>query len=86
MRPSPNPCPGRPSRTALLGAFSAVLLSGCASFGYQPVQPYEREALASPLMVFLRDPISDKHFQHVFETREGARGATGIDGGGCGCN
>lgn len=67
----------------LLGS---LLLGGCADFGYKPVQPFEREALASPLMAFKRDPISDRHLQHVFETREGARGATGIEGGGCGCN
>lgn len=71
-----------------VGAFVpfALLLGGCAEFRYQAVQPYEREALASPLMAFSRNPISDRHLQHVFETREGARGATGIDGGGCGCN
>jgi hypothetical protein len=61
-------------------------LSGCAEFGYRPVMPYERETLASPLMAVSRDPLSDKYLQHVFETREGARGATGASGGGCGCN
>lgn len=64
----------------------AATLVGCSTFGYQPVMPYEREALASPLMALSRDPLSDKYLQHVFETREGARGATGINGGGCGCN
>jgi hypothetical protein len=78
--------PRRSHRTVVLGIVAGVLLSGCSSFGYRPVQPYEREALASPLMALSRDPISDKHLQHVFETREGARGATGNTGGGCGCN
>lgn len=64
----------------------AATMSGCSTFGYQPVMPYEREALANPLMALSRDPLSDKYLQHVFETREGARGATGINGGGCGCN
>ncbi len=70
----------------LLPVLLAATTGGCSTFGYQPVMPYEREALASPLMALSRDPLSDKYLQHVFETREGARGATGINGGGCGCN
>jgi hypothetical protein len=73
----------KPRTVLILGA---VLLSGCQSFGYRPVMPYERENLASPLMSLSRDPISDSYLQHMYETREGARGATGINGGGCGCN
>jgi hypothetical protein len=37
-------------------------------------------------MSFNRNPISNSYFDHVFESREGARGATGVVGGGCGCN
>jgi hypothetical protein len=68
----------------ILMAVLALLASGCSL--YQPVKPYEREVLAGPLMAVSRDPIADAHLQHVFETREGARGATGASGGGCGCN
>ncbi len=50
------------------------------------VKPYERERLADPLMKFPRDPLSAKHFEHVHEVREGSRGGTGVQGGGCGCN
>jgi hypothetical protein len=50
------------------------------------VKPYEREHLADPIMSFNRDPISSVYLEHVFGTREGAHGATGIAGGGCGCN
>lgn len=61
-----------------------TLLSGCA---VQPwVQPYERETLADPIMSFSRDPIADKHRQHVFQVREGTRGAGITQGSGCGCN
>jgi hypothetical protein len=72
-------------RVLLLGA-GALLLGGCSAFGYKPVMPYEREALASPLMAPSRDPISDRYLEHVLETREGARGAAIANGGGCGCN
>lgn len=61
------------------------LLTGCASL--EPwVQPYEREYLADSIMNEPRDPISDKHRQHVFDTREAGRGAVSSEGGGCGCN
>ncbi len=63
-----------------------LLLSGCSPV--EPwVMPYEREALADPIMLPSRVPLVDRHRQHVFETREGARGAGGLaKGGGCGCN
>ena len=62
----------------------AMLFGGCS---IQPwVKPYERERLADPIMKFARDSLPDKHFEHVRDVREGARGATGVQGGGCGCN
>jgi hypothetical protein len=70
------------TRSALLAV--CLLLAGC---GVQPwVKPYEREALADPVMSFSRDPLADRHRQHVFDVREGARGAGASQGGGCGCN
>ena len=50
------------------------------------VKPYEREHLADPQMKFSRFALADKHREHVHDVREGARGATGVQGGGCGCN
>ncbi len=63
---------------------SMALLSGCAIEPW--VKPYERERLADPMMKFSRNGLADKHRDHVFEVREGGRGATGVQGGGCGCN
>ena len=62
----------------------AVLLSGCAMEPW--VKPYERERLADPVMNLQRDALAAKHFEHIHDVREGARGATGVQGGGCGCN
>lgn len=69
-----------------LAALAAVVaLSGCSSL--EPwVKPYERDRLSSPLLNWERDRLSDKHFTHAREVREGARGATAVQGGGCGCN
>jgi hypothetical protein len=64
---------------------AAALLSGCAPI--EPwVKPYERERLADPMMNPARDALASKHQAHVREVREAARGATGVQGGGCGCN
>ena len=84
---------------AIMAAALLALLGGCAA--PQPwVKPYEREHFlkdsvetkgegehfADPIMSMSRNPVSDVYLEHVFETREGARGATGLVGGGCGCN
>jgi hypothetical protein len=69
-----------------LAALAALAtLAGCAT-PTPWVKPYEREHLADPIMSFARDPISSSYLEHVLETREGSRGATGAVGGGCGCN
>ena len=61
-----------------------LILSGCS---IQPwVKPYERQNLADPIMSFSRDPSSSSYMHHVYQSREGARGAEGGAGGGCGCN
>jgi Domain of unknown function (DUF4266) len=69
----------------VLGALSVAVLSGCGNI--EPwVKPYERQALADPIMALNPNPVSSAYMDHVFEAREGARGALGSAGGGCGCN
>ncbi len=73
-----------------------VMLSffgGCASMPSMPsmkikpwVSPYERNNLADPIMSFNRAPVASAYLHHVYQAREGARGAEGGSGGGCGCN
>jgi hypothetical protein len=63
---------------------STLLLGGCSIEPW--VKPYERERLADPMMKFSRDALADKHREHVLDVREAAHGATGVQGGGCGCN
>ncbi len=66
-------------------AATLAALAGCAA--PEPwVKPYEREALADPVMQLSRNPMMDGYRQHVFDVREGSRGATDSEGGGCGCN
>jgi hypothetical protein len=73
----------RLATASLLAAL--VLIGGCGNV--EPwVKPYERDRLADPIMMSDRDPVSSSYLHHVFEAREGARGALGSAGGGCGCN
>ena len=72
------------TRAGAAGVLLAAL-AGCTA-PTPWVKPYEREHLADPIMSFNRDPISGVYLDHVFESREGAHGATGAVGGGCGCN
>jgi hypothetical protein len=77
--------PGKSLRVMAAAVIGGLLLGGCSPI--QPwVKPYEREHFADPIMSFNRDPVSGIYFDHVLESREGARGATGGVGGGCGCN
>ena len=69
---------------AALAATALCVLAGCSVETW--VKPYERDHLADPIMSFDRDPVSSSYTGHVYEAREGARGATGAAGGGCGCN
>ena len=67
-----------------LALLSLAALAGCATEPW--VKPYEREKLADPVMQWSRFSLPDKHREHIHSIREGARGATGVQGGGCGCN
>lgn len=88
-----------PRRMPILLMLGGVIcLSGCSAtlnsiddklsnFKLEPwVKPYERSNLADPIMAIGRNPIALAYAKHVHESREGARGADGSAGGGCGCN
>jgi len=70
--------------TSALLLCASALLAGCAIEPW--VKPYERERLADPIMQTQRQALAAKHSEHIHEVREGARGANGVQGGGCGCN
>jgi hypothetical protein len=64
-----------------------VLLLSLSACSVEPwVKPYERDQLADEVMNIDRNPVSSAYMNHVYEAREGARGASGSAGGGCGCN
>lgn len=67
----------------LILIISCAFISACST---PWVKPYERAHLADPIMNFNRDPVSTAYLHHVYDAREGARGAGIATGGGCGCN
>ena len=72
---------------AILLSVSIMGSVGCSSMKLEPwVTPYERNNLADPIMSFNRSPVAAAYLHHVYQAREGARGAEGGSGGGCGCN
>ena len=74
-------------RTLKIAAAGTALLGVAGCSNVEPwVKPYERDRLADPIMFLDHDPVSSAYMHHVFESREGARGAQGSVGGGCGCN
>lgn len=75
------------ARTRHLLFVAPLLLVASACGNIEPwVKPYERQSLADPIMSFDLNPVSTSYMDHVYEAREGARGALGSAGGGCGCN
>jgi hypothetical protein len=63
-----------------------VLSLSSATGACANVKPYQRGKLAERCMRLDPDPQAQGVEQHVHEYREGATGATGVTGGGCGCN
>jgi hypothetical protein len=77
--------PLRSVAAASLALLALATTTACSSV--EPwVKPYERQNFADIIMAAQRDPVAAAYLDHVFEVREGARGATGSHGGGCGCN
>jgi hypothetical protein len=66
-----------------VGGFVLIALggSGCAN-----VQPWQRGALADPIMQSDRDALGLAMTEHMWFSREAAAGGRGVGGGGCGCN
>lgn len=68
-------------RRTILIASALAALSGCAT-----VKPYERERLARADMQLAAEGNASAGEDHARSYREGASGALGASGGGCGCN
>ena len=73
-----------PTTRHALAWMSALLLAaiaGCAS-----VEPWERGTLAKPVMATEDPPHETAQRLRTYSAKEGGTAATGVGGGGCGCN
>jgi hypothetical protein len=64
----------------LIFLFSSVFIEGCVI-----VQPWERERLSDPNMMFDENPLDKGAELHFLFIREGTEGGDGSQSGGCGC-
>jgi hypothetical protein len=64
----------------------ALAIGVLPTVGCQQVKPWQRGALAEPIMSADFDPIGTQQNEHIFFSREAASGGRGVGGGGCGCN
>ena len=67
--------------TLLLGLTILLLSNGCIN-----VKPWQRGALADPIMQPERAPLAAALSEHMWLSREAATGGRSVGGGGCGCN
>ena len=58
-----------------------AVLSGCST-----VPPWERGTLAKPVMSVDPPPQEQHQKLRTYSAKEGGAAATGVGGGGCGCN
>lgn len=61
-----------------------IVISGSVS-GCAVVQPFERERLSDPNMIFDENPLDKGIQEHFLFIREGTEGGDGAQSGGCGC-
>ena len=69
------------SRLACALSLALLMLAGCAT-----VQPWERGTLAKPVMETEDPPHETAQKLRTYSAKEGGAAATGVGGGGCGCN
>ena len=71
---------------ARLIVLASVVVALLATAGFATVQPWERGTLAKPVMA-IEDPAHEMAQKlRTYGAKEGGASATGVGGGGCGCN
>ncbi len=68
---------------SLLIAASLSTLSGCA---YEKIKPWHRDVLSKEMAQLVPDPLENESDEHIYFSKEAAKGGQGVGGGGCGCN
>ncbi len=69
---------------SLITIICLLFFSGCTP---KEVKPWEKERLSEEAMQ--RDggnKLQRQFKEHIYYSKEGTKGGTGVSGGGCGCN
>jgi len=67
----------------LLAVIALSQLSGCA---FEPVKPWHRDVLSANKTQLVPDRLEMESDEHIYFSKEAAKGGQGVGGGGCGCN
>jgi hypothetical protein len=70
-------------RAVGLSLVLSLALGGCS---LQPPKPWEKGLLAKREMTMESDALESRYNEHIYSSKEGASGGSGVGGGGCGCN
>ena len=77
-------------RVARVFAMLPPLLSGCTTLHnvsqIEEVKPWQRGVLAGDDMQIVADPMQQIVDDHIYFSKEGSKGGSSLEGGGCGCN
>ena len=68
----------------VLALMALLVLQACSHI--QPVAAWQKGNLALPEMTFDDDPLERGYKEHIYSSKEGSSGGSGVGGGGCGCN
>ena len=69
--------------TRIMAAVLLLLVVGCA---YEPVKPWHRDVLSEDRAQLVPDSLENESDEHIYFSKEAAKGGQGVGGGGCGCN
>ena len=67
----------------LLVIVALLLCNACA---YEKIKPWHRDLLSQDLALLVPDTLENSADEHIYFSKEGAKGGQGVGGGGCGCN
>jgi hypothetical protein len=62
----------------------AIAMPACSSLN--TVKPWDKDILARPEMSLTDSLTGDALDAHIYFSKEGSTGGSGMGGGGCGCN
>ena len=70
--------------SSTLSLIALILL--CNACAYEQVKPWHRDILAQDMAQLVPDSLENEADEHIYFSKESAKGGQGVGGGGCGCN